>query len=141
MRMKTREVLGYLGVLPFIVSLIYFDFEITTTGISGQNIFVFYSIAILSFLSGTIWQANNEKVNTALISNFFCLYAFFSIFLPLATSLLWLSSGYLLLWYSEYRLSQSLSIKRSQLYMRFRGRLTTLVITIHFIALLNVIPK
>jgi hypothetical protein len=133
--MKTRDILGYLGVIPFTYSLIYFDLNIIETEIKGQNLFIFYSVAILSFLSGTLWQPNNNQTNTALISNFFCLFAIFAIFLPVGIGLLWLASCYFLLWYSEYRLSQSHCIKRTSEYMTLRGRLTFLVIVIHLVAL------
>lgn len=135
--MKTRGILGYLGVIPFIYALVFFNENILGSNVTGQYLFVVYSIGILSFVSGTLWQPNKDEANTPFISNVFCLFAVFAIFLPLNLGLLWLASCYVLLWYSELKLTQSQRITHSREYMVMRRRLTMLVVTFHIIALLN----
>ena len=47
--------LGYLGLLPFLFSLVLISTERTLFNLSGQQFFIAYSAVILSFLSGVLW--------------------------------------------------------------------------------------
>ncbi len=47
--------LGYLGLLPFMFSLLLIVTERTLFNLSGEQFFIAYSAVILSFLSGVLW--------------------------------------------------------------------------------------
>lgn len=132
--MDIRHRLGYLGVLPFIASLFFLSSTSSIPVIKSPPIFIIYSIAILSFLGGTLWQANIESKRTAIISNLLCLFAVASIFLPSQIGLLWLSFGYFSMWYAERRLRQSNTISYLDTYYTLRSRLTVIVIFLHLLA-------
>lgn len=132
--MDIRHLLGYLGVLPFIASLFFLSSTSSIPVKTSPPIFVIYSIAILSFLAGTLWQANTDSKRTAIISNLLCLFAVASIFLPSQIGLLWLGFGYFSIWYAERRLRQSNTISYLDTYHTLRSRLTVIVIFLHLLA-------
>ena len=105
--MKGWKILGYLGLLPFIVSL-YLSTEIVFLGISTKQIFIAYSAVILSFIAGSIWRRNSQiyfdKQNV--ISNFFSLVAFASLLLDHKLALIILAAGFMLLFLYEKSLSK-----------------------------------
>ena len=132
--MDIRHLLGYLGVLPFIASLFFLKSDDNSSINFSTPMFIIYSIAILSFLSGTLWQANIESKRTAIISNLLCLFAVASVFLPSQIGLLWLGFGYFFIWYSERRLMQSNTISYLETYHSLRSQLTLVVIFMHLLA-------
>jgi hypothetical protein len=102
--MKVWQLLGYLGLIPFILFLWLFDNHIQDLPIKPQQAFVFYSATILSFVAGSLWRRDNSlsSKKLQLISNAFCLYAFTCLLLPLYMALLLLPLGYLLILSAEY---------------------------------------
>jgi hypothetical protein len=104
--MKIWQLLGYLGLLPFIIFLWFFDNVTSYISVTPQQGFIFYSAIILSFLAGSLWQKHNSAraVKLQIISNAFCLYAFACLFTSINIALLLLPLGYLILMQVEYLL-------------------------------------
>ena len=73
--------LGYLGLLPFMFSLVLIGTERTLFNLSGEQFFIAYSAVILSFLSGVLWGNAIDHFyhrlsrNALVLSNLFVLLA------------------------------------------------------------------
>lgn len=133
----TWKLLTYLGLLPLLLALLFETFFDSNSVISAKQAFVFYSAAILSFLSGTLWQKNNEGQTTPLniASNVFCLYAFISLLLPIGFSIAVLSVGFLLLLLIEFLYFPSNKKADDEVYFRVRITATLGVVILHITAL------
>jgi len=142
--MKTWQWLGYLGLTPFIICLLFPTLIISDWVISTDEAFTFYSAIILSFLSGTLWRtksASNTRTSTVypqLMSNIFCLLAYLCLFLPFKLSIPLLSFGYLGLLITEYALSKSKINVLSPHYLTMRFALTFIVIGLHVILFVSI---
>jgi hypothetical protein len=142
--MKTWQLLGYLGLIPFIFFLCLFDNPTQYLPVTPQQAFVFYSVTILSFLAGALWRKDNSLLSKKLqiISNSFCLYAFTCLLLPLHIAipllplgyLLMLRTEYLLLLQDEYLCCHKQQGMRAREYFTMRLILTVLVSSLHGIA-------
>ena len=130
-QLSTSEKLGYLGLSPF---LLLYCLSLTNidTHIDTQFAFVAYSAAILSFLSGTIWQTENEPgaKRHQVISNAFCLIAFVLLLLNSKVALVLLAVSYLVL----YSYEKQFLMQRRQDYLSMRFKLTVTVSLIHLLA-------
>ena len=60
--MKSWQLLGYLGLLPFIVSL-YFSVESVSWVIAAKQAFVAYSAIIVSFIAVSIWRKDDNNTH------------------------------------------------------------------------------
>ena len=91
--MKTWKLLGYLGLIPFIICLIVVESYPHNSLFNSQQVFHFYSAIILSFLAGTLWKkdSHHSQSNGLIVSNVLCLYAFSCLFYPLYYALIFLS--------------------------------------------------
>jgi ABC-type uncharacterized transport system permease subunit len=132
--MQTKQYLGYLGLTPFVLILL---FEQTVARLFVQSpvqIFIFYSAVILSFVAGTLWRKQNSLVNTKrqLLSNLFSLLAFTSLLMPHSIALMILATTYLALLSCEHYFDQVQPDNRS--YLKMRLHLTALVIIMHIVA-------
>ncbi len=132
--MQTKQYLGYLGLTPFVLILL---FEQTVARLFVQSpvqIFIFYSAVILSFVAGTLWRKQNNHVNTKrqLLSNLFSLLAFTSLLMPHSIALMILATTYLALLSCEHYFDQVQPDNRS--YLKMRLHLTALVIIMHIVA-------
>lgn len=73
--------LGYLGLVPFLFSLLLIVSDNTLFNLSGQQFFIAYSAVILSFLSGVLWGNGIDHYyhrlsrNILVLSNLFVLLA------------------------------------------------------------------
>lgn len=73
--------LGYLGLAPFLFSLLLIVSDTTLFNLSGQQFFIAYSAVILSFLSGVLWGNGIDHYyhrlsrNILVLSNLFVLLA------------------------------------------------------------------
>ena len=94
---KVIRLLGYLGLIPFIIPavLVVFNSDLSGTAIQVAEA---YSFGIICFLIGSWWGMSCSNNNSALIlfSNFYFLVAFillllFPLWWPLASSLLLMS--------------------------------------------------
>tara|TARA_B100000809_G_scaffold132562_1_gene130357 strand:- start:331 stop:792 length:462 start_codon:yes stop_codon:yes gene_type:complete len=152
MRRPTRDILGYAGLIPFIVLSVYIAFY-SSTGISIL-FFSSYSALISSFIAGTLWgQALHiNSVNRSalfILSNFLSLAAWFSVLLILLNHtvlgvcllliinvVLWMVEKHLLWKVLEFEL-----LDRLHHYWRLRGNLTFIVVSAHIVTILSLTSK
>jgi len=138
--MKTSQVLSYMGLIPFFMSL-FMSLDNTLWQVNTQYIFIAYSAIILSFVSGTLWQGNQTKQHDVkkIVSNLICLFAFLALFLAQHLSLILLAINYLCLFVYEYRISKQLNQQshREVAYMKMRFKLTIIIVLLHIIALMR----
>ena len=131
--MKACKILGYLGLLPFIVSL-YISTEIVFLGIPTKQVFIAYSAVILSFIAGSIWRKDSQNFfdKQNVISNLFSLLAFASLLLDQKLALIILAVGFMLLFLYEKSLSKQNKLLTD--YMNMRFWLTSIVVLLHITA-------
>ena len=142
-------VLGYLGLLPFLWCLLvvfsekykFVDLPNNTFGVDPQLFFVTYSLAILSFLAGTLWQQQffspQGSSQNLVLSNLVVVVAWVGLIaalesktwieITLASNML----GFLLLMACERK-----TMVFDQRYRKMRYRLTCFVSLIHFLLLM-----
>ena len=133
--LKTWQLLGYFGLIPFIAFLSSYQLNINIMSVNPQQAFLSYSTIILSFLSGSLWSKSQQS-NHALslvVSNLLCIFAFINLMLPVTTSLLLLPCGYLTLLLTEIMQSKKFNWY-SATYRSMRIILTVIVSTLHIIA-------
>ncbi|EGA68822.1 hypothetical protein VISI1226_10852 [Vibrio sinaloensis DSM 21326] len=137
--------LGYLGLIPFVFSLICIFTGISVRGLTGVEMFVSYSVVILSFLSGVIWgngiDHSIDKIsrNALLLSNLFAVMTWAVLLLArenTALALLLLAIGYGLVWFSERAIRVAEKERKPAGYKALRARLTSGVVIMHCIALI-----
>lgn len=131
--MKTWKVLGYLGLIPFIVCL-YLTSEAVFLGVSTKQAFVAYSAVILSFIAGTIWRrgvsTHHDKRN--IISNIFSLIAFACLLVAQKVALIILALSFMLLFVYENSIGKQDKLPTD--YMNMRFWLTQIVVLLHITA-------
>lgn len=131
--MKTWKVLGYLGLIPFIVCL-YLTSEVVFFGVSTKQTFVAYSAVILSFIAGTIWRrgvsTHHDKRN--IISNIFSLTAFACLLVAQKVALIILALSFILLFFYENSIGKQDKLPTD--YMNMRFWLTQIVVLLHITA-------
>ncbi|MEH6451436.1 MAG: DUF3429 domain-containing protein [Psychromonas sp.] len=142
--MKITKQLGFMGLIPFIGSLVLSLQNISVDNINlpnmawqvdGQFLFIAYSAVILSFMAGTLWQANQseKKVKQNIISNVFSLFAFFALLTPTLIAVVILAFNYLVLFLYESRYVDKQD-NISAPYMKMRLQLTLVVVSLHIAA-------
>ena len=134
--MKTWKVLGYLGLIPFIVCL-YLSSEAQLWGISTKQAFVAYSAVILSFIAGTIWHGDilTHHDKHYIISNIFSLIAFVCLLVAQKVALIILALSFMLLFVYENSIGKQ--DKKPTNYMNMRFWLTQIVALLHITAFLQ----
>ncbi|MBA6293976.1 DUF3429 domain-containing protein [Colwellia sp. MB3u-70] len=134
--MQMQQILGYLGLAPFVLALVFEKFSPALFNIAAEQVFIFYSAIILSFIAGTLWRKHNDKlsIKLQLCSNIFSLLAFFSLLLPNYLALVILAVIYPAILCCEYYFDAAKTEHKSYLCMRLY--LTTLVVIMHIIAVL-----
>ncbi|MEW6991845.1 DUF3429 domain-containing protein [Colwelliaceae bacterium 6441] len=130
--MNSSKILGYLGLIPFIVCL-YLSDE-TFEYFNNKFAFVAYSAIILSFLAGTLWTSAHKTSNTQqlIISNVFSLTAFVSLLLPVHIAIMVLAVGFLCI--CVYEKFFMLNDKQLDSYLKMRVQLSFIVIALHITA-------
>ena len=134
--MKSWQLLGYLGLLPFITSL-YLSVESVSWVITAKQAFVAYSAIIVSFIAGSIWRKDYKHTHTKqqIISNSFSLLAFISLLTYPNIALIILSFSFLFLYVYERDLAKCITDEnRTSEYMAMRFWLTLIVISMHITA-------
>lgn len=149
--MKTRQILGYAGVIPFLLG-IYFSTGNFNVGIHKSLPFIAYSAVILSFLAGSLWKVHmihpcesNEKQRMYLehdsfsqqqiVSNIISVLAFLCILISPEISLILLALGYLFIWFYERRINGINSFDElPENYLSMRTHLTLIVFSLHSLA-------
>jgi len=132
--MNTKQYLGYLGLAPFVLALTFENWIEEIFNRSSVQVFVLYSAIILSFIAGTLWRKQNDKlsIKLQLVSNLFSLLAFLALLIPYELALITLAIAYVVLLLGEYHCDDAKPKNHHYLVMRLQ--LTTLVVTMHIIA-------
>ncbi|MBC09734.1 MAG: hypothetical protein CMQ39_06175 [Gammaproteobacteria bacterium] len=124
------QILGYLGLLPMAGPLFFFNNPFWV------NFFVTYSLAILSFVSGTLWsrsfqllRSEKDQIKILLISNACVLIAFFSVLYLNRFVLLVLASIFALVLLVERYFFDVEDLAEG--YFKMRSTVSTIVIFLH----------
>lgn len=131
--MKISQTLGYMGLIPFIISL-YLSINDTGWQLDAKQVFIAYSAIILSFVAGTLWQTNGETKHDRrkIVSNIFSLFAFLTLLVNQNLALTILAANYILLFLYESKLATlNQESNRNPAYMTMRFRLTCMVALLH----------
>ncbi|MFV7771805.1 DUF3429 domain-containing protein [Shewanella marisflavi] len=137
---KTYSMLGYAGLLPFILSTCLMLTGLTFFSLDPFMLFTSYSAIILSFLAGTLWGRESCKVHyltedkLLIISNVVSVAAWVAIVVNhLYVSLLILSVGYLVVYLKDRQQWREKTL--SDEYIQLRTRLTAVAVLCHLIIL------
>lgn len=143
---NTMAKLGYMGLIPFLFGLLLSLTDSQFFSLSGETLFITYSVVILSFLSGILWgngieNFESQSSNKALIlSNVIVLAAWLAVLLGeqqefLTTVILIL--GYIAVWRAERTMREENQSQGSDGYFDMRTRLTSSVVLMHGIVMLT----
>ena len=134
--------LGYLGLIPFIISCFLVLRDQMLFDYDGAFLFTGYSAVILSFLGGTLWgialplPKGVASVNLLIISNLIALSAWVALLLSSAgykAVLLMLVLGYMTTLTVELQYRSILSAGTGVAYAGFRVTLTSMVVLLHLL--------
>ncbi|MCC4782337.1 hypothetical protein CSB62_13875 [Vibrio splendidus] len=143
---NTMAKLGYMGLIPFLFGLLLSLTDSQFLGLSGETLFITYSVVILSFLSGILWgngieNFESQSSNKALIlSNVIVLFAWLAVLLgeqkEFLTTLI-LIIGYIAVWRAERSMREENQSEGPDGYFDMRTRLTSSVVLMHGIVMLT----
>ncbi|WP_135458964.1 DUF3429 domain-containing protein [Vibrio echinoideorum] len=143
---NTMAKLGYMGLIPFLFGLLLSLTESQFLGLSGETLFITYSVVILSFLSGILWgngieNFESQSSNKALVlSNVIVLVAWVAVLLgeqkEFLTTLI-LIIGYIAVWRAERSMREENQSEGPDGYFDMRTRLTSSVVLMHGIVMLT----
>ncbi|OBT32134.1 DUF3429 domain-containing protein [Vibrio splendidus] len=143
---NTMANLGYMGLIPFLFGLLLSLTDSQFLGLSGETLFITYSVVILSFLSGILWgngieNFESQSSNKALIlSNVIVLAAWLAVLLgeqkEFLTTLI-LIIGYIAVWRAERSMREENQSEGPDGYFDMRTRLTSSVVLMHGIVMLT----
>ncbi|MEZ9241138.1 DUF3429 domain-containing protein [Vibrio splendidus] len=143
---NTMAKLGYMGLIPFLFGLLLSLTDSQFFSLSGETLFITYSVVILSFLSGILWgngieNFESQSSNKALIlSNVIVLAAWLAVLLgeqqEFLTSLI-LILGYIAVWRAERSMREENQSEGPDGYFDMRTRLTSSVVLMHGIVMLT----
>ncbi|WP_114633154.1 DUF3429 domain-containing protein [Vibrio splendidus] len=143
---NTMAKLGYMGLIPFLFGLLLSLTDSQFISLSGETLFITYSVVILSFLSGILWgngieNFESQSSNKALIlSNVIVLAAWVAVLLgeqkEFLTTLI-LIIGYIAVWRAERSMREENQSEGPDGYFDMRTRLTSSVVLMHGIVMLT----
>ncbi|MEZ8601322.1 DUF3429 domain-containing protein [Vibrio splendidus] len=143
---NTMAKLGYMGLIPFLFGLLLSLTDSQFFSLSGETLFITYSVVILSFLSGILWgngieNFESQSSNKALIlSNVIVLAAWLAVLLgeqqEFLTTLI-LILGYIAVWRAEGSMREENQSEGPDCYFDMRTRLTSSVVLMHGIVMLT----
>ena len=143
---NTMAKLGYMGLIPFLFGLLLSLTDSQFFSLSGETLFITYSVVILSFLSGILWgngieNFESQSSNKALIlSNAIVLAAWLAVLLgeqqEFLTTLI-LIIGYIAVWRAERFMREENQSEGPDGYFDMRTRLTSSVVLMHGIVMLT----
>ncbi|MBE8575499.1 DUF3429 domain-containing protein [Vibrio sp. OPT18] len=143
---NTMAKLGYMGLIPFLFGLLLSLTDSQFFSLSGETLFITYSVVILSFLSGILWgngieNFESQSSNKALIlSNVIVLAAWLAVLLgeqqEFLTTLI-LILGYIAAWRAERSMREENQSEGPDGYFDMRTRLTSSVVLMHGIVMLT----
>lgn len=143
---NTMAKLGYMGLIPFLFGLLLSLTDSQFFSLSGETLFITYSVVILSFLSGILWgngieNFESQSSNKALIlSNVIVLAAWLAVLLgeqqEFLTTLI-LIIGFIAVWRAERFMREENQSEGPDGYFDMRTRLTSSVVLMHGIVMLT----
>mgnify|MGYP000515560724 FL=1 len=143
---NTMAKLGYMGLIPFLFGLLLSLTDSQLLSLSGETLFITYSVVILSFLSGILWGngienfENQSSYKALLLSNAIVLVAWLAVLLgeqqELVTTLI-LILGYIAVWRAERTMREENQSQGPDGYFDMRTRLTSSVVLMHGIVMLT----
>ncbi|MFA0628447.1 DUF3429 domain-containing protein [Vibrio sp. 10N.222.49.A3] len=143
---NTMAKLGYMGLIPFLFGLLLSLTDSQVFSLSGETLFITYSVVILSFLSGILWgngieNFESQSSNKALfLSNVIVLAAWLAVLLgeqqEFLTTLI-LILGYIAVWRAERSMREENQSEGPDGYFDMRTRLTSSVVLMHGIVMLT----
>ncbi|CAK2171592.1 DUF3429 domain-containing protein [Vibrio crassostreae] len=143
---NTMAKLGYMGLIPFLFGLLLSLTDSQLLSLSGETLFITYSVVILSFLSGILWgngieNFENQSSNKALVlSNVIVLASWLAVLLgeqqEFLTTLI-LIIGYIAVWRAERSMREENQSQGPDGYFDMRTRLTSCVVLMHGIVMLT----
>ena len=130
--------LGYSGLSAFVALALAVALEVPLLGLPATQVFLYYSVAILCFLSGSLWAQtlSSEAFTPAqlYLSNALTLLGFACLMLKSSSSaLVILASAFIYLYYCEWHSKNPSRLGKSYQAMRFR--LSTIVVLSHLVVL------
>ncbi|MBA6398046.1 DUF3429 domain-containing protein [Colwellia sp. BRX10-4] len=131
--MKSWQLLGYLGLLPF-AGFLYLSVVLKDSSMLAQQAFIAYSAIIVSFIAGTLWRKaeDNARLTQQVISNLLSLIAFTTLLVPRDLALIVLSFSFTFLFLYEKKLAMTEQVNDFDVtYMRMRFWLTFIVLSLH----------
>ncbi|WP_210449034.1 DUF3429 domain-containing protein [Vibrio crassostreae] len=143
---NTMAKLGYMGLIPFLFGLLLSLTDSQLLSLSGETLFITYSVVILSFVSGILWgngieNFENQSSNKALVlSNVIVLASWLAVLLgeqqEFLTTLI-LIIGYIAVWRAERSMREENQSQGPDGYFDMRTRLTSSVVLMHGIVMLT----
>lgn len=142
---STMLQLGYLGLIPFLFSLVLILTDTVLFNLNGQQFFITYSAVILSFLSGMLWGNGIDHYyhrlsrNALILSNLFLLLAWAALLQSsknYMVATLLLAIGYVAVWYAEKLIRGVEKEAEPKGYQLMRGKLTVGVVFMHGLVLI-----
>ncbi len=143
---NTMAKLGYMGLIPFLFGLLLSLTDSQFFSLSGETLFITYSVVILSFLSGILWANGIENFEsqssnkTLILSNVIVLAAWLAVLLgeqqEFLTTLI-LILGYIAVWRAERSIREENQSEGPDGYFDMRTRLTSSVVLMHGIVMLT----
>lgn len=129
-RLSTEQKLGYAGVLPFVaLALLHLIWPQPAL----MQMFFIYSIAIISFVAGSLWRPNQQSILTASLVVLPTIPLPLGVFVNQSFALLWLAASFAFVLVLQIRLAGWQDYDAS--YRTMRWWLTTLVCSCHLLML------
>ncbi|KLV04520.1 DUF3429 domain-containing protein [Photobacterium ganghwense] len=141
---QTMSRLAYLGLLPFVITLLCIWLDKTLFGLEARQVFIAYSAVILSFLAGILWGNAIDHIKSTLSRNTLLLSILFAVIAwgvllrspeHYVWSLLALLFGFIAIWFAEKKIREVEKEGQPASYQPMRNRLTGIVALLHLIAL------
>ncbi|MCL2913599.1 DUF3429 domain-containing protein [Shewanella corallii] len=132
---QSESILGYAGLMPFVLAIIYSLTGATEAVNISTQVFVSYSAIILSFLCGALWhkvRVANWSRPLLLVTNILTLLGWTCLALSPTLALLALALCYGLVLLIE----QWADRDETQQYLALRRRLTVIVVGLHLLFLI-----
>ncbi|MGF1877563.1 DUF3429 domain-containing protein [Photobacterium frigidiphilum] len=143
---KIMVILGYMGLLPFALSIVCIWLDKTLFSLAPTTVFIAYSAVILSFLSGVLWGNAIDHMKHALSRNALILSLLFALIAwgtllhspeVYVISILVLLFGFVAVWFSEMKIRETEHEENPKNYQQLRNRLTACVGCMHLIVLVS----
>ncbi|KAB2823234.1 DUF3429 domain-containing protein [Aliivibrio finisterrensis] len=143
---NTMEKLGYMGLVPFLFGLLLSLTDSQIFTLSGEELFITYSVLILSFLSGILWSngidnfESQSSYKALVLSNVIVLAAWLAVLLGEQKeflTILILIIGYIAVWRAERSMKEENQREGPEGYFDMRTRLTSSVVLMHCIVVLT----